>query len=162
MSSKSRFSRRLAVVAVILIAVVLLVWGTRRPNPLPVVLAEVDLGRVERTVANTRAGTVNACRRAKLAPPAGGQIVALPVHEGDRVRSGQVLLELWNQDSAAQARVAEEQSRGAVLRAEEACGHADIAKRDADRAGKLHRDGLLPFDQLDRATSAANTLRAAC
>src|SRR5712692_11606210 len=126
MSSKSRFSRRLAVVAVILIAVVLLVWGTRRPNPLPVVLAEVDLGRVERTVANTRAGTVQACRRAKLAPPSGGQIVSLPVREGDRVRAGQVLLELWSQNGVAQARVAQEQAHSATLHAQEACLNAEV------------------------------------
>jgi HlyD family secretion protein len=162
MSSIGRLPRRILVIAVILIAVGVLVWRSRRSNPVPVVLTEVDLGRVERTVANTRAGTVNACRRAKLAPPAGGQIVGLPVREGDRVHGGQVLLELWNQDSAAQARVADEQLHSAVLRAEEACGHAEIAQRDAERASRLHRDGLLPFDQLDRATSTAKTLRSAC
>lgn len=157
-----RLVSRLLVAAIILAVVALLVWRATRPQPVPVVVAEVDRGRVERTVANTRAGTVNACRRAKLAPPAGGQIVSLPVREGDRVRAGQVLLELWNQDAAAQARVAEEQSRSAALRAEEACGHADVAERDAERARKLHRDGLLPDDQFDRAASTAKTLRAAC
>ena len=162
MSSIGRLQRRVVLITIVLIAAGVLVWRSRRSNPVAVVLAEVDQGRVERSVANTRAGTVNACRRARLAPPAGGQIVALPVREGDRVHAGQVLLELWNQDSAAQARVAEEQSRSAVLRAEEACGHADIAQRDAERATKLHRDGLLPDDQLDRAMSTAKTLRAAC
>jgi HlyD family secretion protein len=117
---------------------------------------------VERSVANTRAGTVSACRRAKLAPPAGGQIVSLPVREGDRVRAGQVLLELWNEVSLAQARVSEEQVRSATLRAQEACLRADVAEREAERARRLHRDGLLPDDQLDRATSTAKTLRAAC
>jgi len=138
------------------------VWRSTRPDPIPVVLGEVDRGRVERSVANTRAGTVKSCRRAKLATPAGGQIAALPVKEGDRVRAGQVLLELWNEDTAAQARVAEEQSRSAVLHAEEACVRADTAEREAERARKLHRDGLLPEDQLDRATSTAKTLRAGC
>ena len=78
------------------------------------------------------------------------------------MRAGQVLLELWNEDTAAQARVAEEQSRSAVLHAEEACVRADTAEREAERARKLHRDGLLPEDQLDRATSTAKTLRAGC
>src|SRR5207302_6015356 len=159
MSSIGRLQRSVVLITIVLIAAGVLVWRSRRAIPVAVVLAEVDQGRVERSVANTRAGTVNACRRARLAPPAGGQIVALPVREGDRVHAGQVLLELWNQDSAAQARVAEEQSRSAVLRAEEACGQADIAKRDADRASQLHRGGLLPDDQLDRAMSTAKTLR---
>lgn len=137
-------------------------WRGTRPDPIPVVLGEVDRGRVERSVANTRAGTVKSCRRAKLAPPAGGQIAALPVKEGDRVRAGQVLLELWNEDTAAQTRVAEEQARSAVLRAEEACVRAETAERDAQRARKLHGDGVLPEDQLDRAQSNAKTLRSAC
>jgi HlyD family secretion protein len=148
----------LAVVSLLALAV----WWSTRPDPIAVVLDEVDRGRVERSVANTRAGTVNACRRAKLAPQAGGQIAALPVREGDRVRAGQVLLELWSEDSAAQTRMTEEQARSAELRAEEVCESAGVAARDADRARKLHRDGLLPFDQLDRAESSAKTLRSAC
>src|SRR5688572_16517326 len=154
--------RRL-LIAVALVAVLsLVVWQFTRLDPIPVRVATIDSGRVERTVANTRAGTVNACRRARLAPPSGGAIAALPVREGDRVRAGAVLLELWNDDTAAQARGAEDQSRSAVLRAEEVCVNAGTAAREAERARKLHRDGLLPDEQLDRAVSAEKTLRAAC
>src|SRR5258708_39218423 len=105
---------------------------------------------------------VSACRGATLARPLGGQIVALPVREGNRVREGQLLLELWSQEGVAQAHVAEEQAHSVGLHAQEACLNAEVAERDADRARKLHRDGLLPDDQLDRAVSTAKTLRAAC
>ena len=37
-------------------------------EPVAVRLAAVERGRVEATVANTRAGTVKACRRSKLSP----------------------------------------------------------------------------------------------
>ena len=47
-----------------------------RPKPVAVVLQAVDRGKVESIVANTRAGTVKACRRALLAPPTGGD----PLH----------------------------------------------------------------------------------
>ena len=154
--------RRLLLLAVLVAVAALLLWRFTRVERIPVLLGTVDRGLVEQSVANTRAGTVNACRRAKLAPPAGGQIAALRVHEGDRVKAGQVLLELWNEDSAAQMRVAQEQARSASLRADEACGRADVAERDAERARKLNRDGLLPDDQLDRAASNAKTLRSAC
>src|SRR5687768_12268138 len=97
--------RRLIITLAVVAALTLVVWRATRADPLPVRTATIDRGRVERTVANTRAGTVNACRRARLAPPTGGAIAALPVREGDRVRAGQILLELWNEDSAAQARV---------------------------------------------------------
>ncbi len=160
--SGSLWPRRLLVIAAIAALAGFALWRFTRPQPVAVALCEVDRGRVERSVANTRAGTVKACRRAKLAPPAGGQIVALPVHEGDRVRAGQVLLELWSEDTAAQARVAEEQARSAKMRAEEACGSAGIAEREAERARGLHGDGLIPDEQFDRALTTAKTQRSAC
>lgn len=153
---------RLLIIAAVIAAIVFAFYRSSRPRPVAVVFGVVDRGRVERTVANTRAGTVNACRRAKLAPPSGGQIVSLPVREGDRVRAGALLLELWSQNGVAQARAAQEQARGAALHAQEACLNADIAEREAERARKLHRDGLMPDDQLDRVISNAKTLRAAC
>jgi len=154
--------RRLLIVVAVVAIVALIVWRATRPDPVPVRTGKIDRGRVERTISNTRAGTVAACRRARLAPPTGGAIAALPVREGDRVRAGQVLLELWNEESASQARMAEEQLRSVVLRAEEVCVNTETAAREAERARKLHRDGLLPDDQLDRTLSSATTLRAAC
>jgi HlyD family secretion protein len=55
-------------------------------------LRPVALGRIEASVANTRAGTVNACRRAHITPSARGQVTHLLVHKGDRVITGQLLL----------------------------------------------------------------------
>ena len=71
-----------------LLAIALLatwVWWANRAKPVEVTVAVVEKGTVEKTVANTRAGTVQACRRAKLSPSAGGQIAALPVTEGQAV-----------------------------------------------------------------------------
>lgn len=155
-------TRRLLVLLALAAATGLIVWRYTRPHPVPVVLGTVDRGRVERSIANTRAGTVKACRRARLAPAAGGQIASLRVHEGDRVAEGQVLLELWNGDSMAQARAAGEQSRTATLRAEQACLGAATAEREAERARKLHDRGLLADDQLDRANSLSKSERTAC
>ena len=108
------FSARFLIVAAIVAAVALGAWRSSRPKTVPVVFGVVDRGRVERTVANTRAGTVQACRRARLAPPMGGQIVALPVREGTRVHAGDVLLELWSQNGVAQQRQKRISSIGGV------------------------------------------------
>ena len=77
---------------------VIAVWYFTRPKPIGVELAKVERGTVEATVSNTRAGTVKACRRAKLSAPAGGQISRLLVRKGQRVKANQVLLELWDKD----------------------------------------------------------------
>ncbi|MGR9054274.1 MAG: efflux RND transporter periplasmic adaptor subunit, partial [Gammaproteobacteria bacterium] len=74
--------------------------GSRRP--VAVQAYTVAAGEVRATVSNTRVGTVKACRRAYLAPAAGGQVAALHVKEGDRVKKNQILLEVWNRDLKAQ------------------------------------------------------------
>jgi len=47
-------------------------WFATRSKPIEVELATIARGTVESTVVNTRAGTIKACRRAKLAPASGG------------------------------------------------------------------------------------------
>jgi len=133
-----------------------------RPAPIPVALAEVQRGTVERTVANTRAATVTACRRAKLAPPTGGQIARLLVREGDRVRQGEVLLELWSEDLRAQVRLAQDQLNATRARADQACLTAEQAQRDADRARQLREERFISQEALERASSQARTQAAAC
>jgi HlyD family secretion protein len=113
-------------------------------------------------VANTRAGTVTACRRAKLAPRSGGQIARLNVKEGDRVRAGQILLELWNEDIAAQLKVAQSQLESARQRAAEACLTADLGEREAERSRQLRDKGFISEERLDRAVAEAEARRAAC
>lgn len=78
-----------------------------RPEPVVVSIVSVELGTVEQTVANTRAGTVKACQRSRLSLPIGGQIAQLFVKEGDHVEAGQLLMSLWNEDRAAQVAVSQ-------------------------------------------------------
>jgi HlyD family secretion protein len=137
-------------------------WYLSRPKPVSVLLAAVDRGLVERSVANTRAATVTACRRAKLAPLSGGQIAKLRVREGDRVKQGQVLLELWNENLVAQERLVQEQFKAARLRAEEACLAADLARRDAERARQLKDQGFISIERVDRLESEAQARAVGC
>jgi multidrug efflux pump subunit AcrA (membrane-fusion protein) len=76
-----------------------------------VVLKTVERGKVESTVVNTRAGTVEACLRTRLSTIMGGRIEYLGVKEGDKVKKGQLLLKLWNDDQKAQQGLAEAQRR---------------------------------------------------
>lgn len=154
--------RRWALVLLLAGIVAVAVWYFTRPKPVEVTLAKVDRGLVERTVANTRAATVTACRRAKLAPQAGGQIARLLVREGDRVKKNQVLLELWSEDLRAQVRLAEDQLAAARARADQACLSAELAQREADRAQQLRDERFISADALDKAVSQARAQRAAC
>ena len=150
------------IVLVILLGLAGVVFNALRPRPVSVIVAEVAQGIVRETVANTRAGTVKACRRAKLAPPVGGQIAALPVTEGDRVEQGQLLLRLWNDDLEAQLRLAQRDVEAAGARAEETCAEADVAGRESKRVSKLRERGLSSEEDADVASGHARASAAAC
>lgn len=137
-------------------------WHWNQAQPMEVRVAEVGTGLVEKRIANTRAGTIKACRRAKLAPSVGGQIAALPVREGQRVEPGALLLELWNQDLLAQVTLAEREADAGQARAEAACQQAAQARREADRQTRLQSKGGASEDTLDRAITEAHTRQSEC
>ncbi len=153
---------RLVVVVLIATALAYAGWHFTRPKPPEVELATIGRGVVESTVVNTRAGTIKACRRAKLAPAAGGQIVKLWVKEGDRVKAGQPLLELWNRDLAAQREVTTRQLATSEERRREACIMADNAKRDADRSQQLADKGFVSPQSVEDARAQARSRQANC
>jgi HlyD family secretion protein len=111
-------------------------WFTR-PKPIPVVLKEVTEGKVEATLANTRAGTIEACQRTKLSTIIGGRIEYLGVKEGDKVKKGQLLLKLWNDDQQAQAALAQAQMCWPANVVEEVCIAAVNAEKEAKRQAEL-------------------------
>jgi HlyD family secretion protein len=129
--------KRIAIIAALAVAVLAAVWFFSRPEPVAVTLVTAERGPVAATVANTRAGTVDACRRAGLSPALGGQIASLPVKDGERVEAGTLLLELWNTDLKAELTLSERDARASRSRAREACIVADVAKRDAERSARL-------------------------
>ena len=154
--------KRIAFIAALVVAVLAAVWFFSRPKPVAVALVTAERGPVAATISNTRAGTVDACRRAGLSPALGGQIASLPVKDGDRVEAGDLLLELWNADIKAELTLAERDARASRSRAREACIVADVAKRDAERLTKLRTDRLASEEAADQAEGRAQSTAAAC
>jgi HlyD family secretion protein len=150
----------LALIVVALLAAA--AWYLTRPKPVAIAVALADVGRVENTVANTRAGSVMPCRRAKLAPPTGGRIERLNVTEGDRVRPGQVLLTLWNDDLTARERLSREQLQTAKAHVREVCELARASARDARRARDLRARNFVSQEAVERADADASAKQASC
>lgn len=153
---------RWTLAVVIVAGIGCIVWQKTRPKPIAVIVRPVAKGVVEKTVANTRAGTVNACRRAKLSPSIGGQIASLPIHEGDMVKAGALLLEIWNEDLKAQLELAEREVAVAEAQAHAACLSAEEANRQSARAEQLFRSKVGSVEQTDRAVTQARSLQAQC
>ena len=154
--------RRIAIIVVILLLIGGGLFFATRPKPIPVVLKDIGEGRVEATLANTRAGTVDACQRTKLSTIMGGRIEVLAVKEGDRVKKGQLLLKLWNDDQQAQATLAQAQVALSAKRGEEACIAATNAENEARRQADLRAKGFVSISKEESARTEAQVRRAAC
>ena len=155
-------STRLISILLIAILTAGLFWYLNRPKPIDVVTQAAEMGEVEQTVANTRAGTVKACRRAKLSPGTGGQISALGVREGDRVKAGALLLQLWNRDLLAEIEWNKAEANAAIASARAACLQADVARREADRLVKLRQSGAISEEAVDKAVTESKAGEADC
>jgi HlyD family secretion protein len=122
----------------------------------------------------TASGEIVASRYADIGSSAMGKIVSLPVKEGDRVATGQVLARIdavqaesdasgagaQVQALEAEARAAAEQIRtaGAELNAAEA--RARDADQQLTRKRGLSETGLLPSQELETAQAAADSAAA--
>jgi HlyD family secretion protein len=157
-----RLWSRLAIAAALVALGVLLKLTVFAPKPVPVRTVVAEKGRVEETVTNSRAGTVKARRRAKLAPETGGRVVSLPHRRGARVRRGEVLLRIADSLQQAQLNVAEGDLATAKAQRDQACFNAERADRERERTDRLARQGIVSTDILDAATTQAQAAEAAC
>ena len=148
----------LALVAIFAVIIYLL----SRPELPNVNLVKVSTGVVEKTVSNTRAGTVKACKRSKMSLPIGGQIAELHVHEGEQVKRGQLLMSLWNLDRTAHLEQARAVARSAEKQRQSVCIAAASDRREADRLTSLLEKKLVSSEQADRAVAVSESSAAAC
>lgn len=154
--------RRVLIALAIVAVLATVFWWIGRPKPVVVVVKEIDLGKVESSIANTRAGTIEACQRTKLSTILGGRIEVLAVKEGDRVKKGQLLMKLWNDDQQAQSALAMTQVTTARQRVNEACAQATNAEREAERQTSLRERGFVSTSREESARTEAQAKRAGC
>lgn len=139
-----------------------LVWWLNRPDPIAVDTIRVERGTVERSVANTRVGTVEACQRGKLSLPIGGQIESIYVEEGDRVEAGAPLISLWNADREAQVELAEAQLLAAARDEDSLCVAAASEEREAERLERLSTQDLVSSEAAEQRRSRADSSQLNC
>ncbi len=154
--------RRILIILVLIAGVGVAFWWFSRPQPITVALVEVMRGKVESSVANTRAGSVEACLRTRLSPISGGRIAYLGIKKGDHVKKGQVLLQLWNDDQQAQSNLAQTQVVSSQKRIAEVCAIADNVEREAGRMAELRAKGFISKSGEEKARYEAQSRRAAC
>jgi len=162
MAKFPKYALRLTIVAGIIVLGAMLARHFMKSEPIAVVLVPVERGEVQALVSNTRAGTVKACRRARLSPATGGQVARLSVREGDQVQRDQILMIIWNEDLEARVQLAASEELAASARVQEACLNAEVAKREAERQQRLGSRKLVSEEIVDRATTEAKAREAGC
>jgi len=154
--------REIALAALAALVVLEAFWLAVRPDPVEVSAVKAERGRVESTILNTRAGSIEACQRTKLSTIVGGRIEYLGVKEGDRVQSGQVLMRLWQDDLYASHAVAEAQLASARQRRVEACALASQAEKEAKRQEELVKSKFVSSNAAEKSRAEAVSRAAAC
>jgi HlyD family secretion protein len=158
----NRWIKRLAVVAAIVALGVLVKVTLFRPKPVPVTVFRAARGRVEQTVANSKAGTVTARRRAKISQMIGGQVSFLGARKGVSVKAGDILLRINDKDLRANLDLARGEQRTAEATIREACETAAQAERDLRRSDRLKGENIISDDVLDRLRSLRDASNSRC
>jgi HlyD family secretion protein len=161
-ASARRWLRRIAVVAVLVVLGLAARYTLLRTDPVPVTVFRVARGAVEQTVTNSKSGTVRSRHRASLGPELGGRVAELPVREGDRVRRGDLLLRLADEDLRAQVEVRESAVVTARASRGESCTSADNAAREYARQVALARDEIVPEQTVEQYRTRRDATAAAC
>ena len=135
----------------------LTVW---RDQPVPVTVHRVELGRVEDSVVNSRAGTVQSRLRSKMSPGIPGLVVEILARKGARVRRGDVLLRLNDHEHKAQVQVALRALDAAGALAEQARLEAENAARQWKRAQDLSKNNVVSETAFELDRTRALTTQA--
>ena len=151
----------LLILSVLVGVVVLLRLTILRPKLVPVTVRSVELGRVEDTVVNSRAGTVQSRRRSEMSPGIPGLVVAIPARKGTHVKKGDVLLRLNDDEYKAQVELAQRSLDAARAVAEQAQLEAALADRQWKRTQELSHDHVVSETAIDMDRTAAQTTRVA-
>jgi HlyD family secretion protein len=142
----------------VLVALALVVWASLRdsgPSGIEVEVQAAELRTVSSRVKAT--GEITPEKRVQISAKVVGEIINLPVVEGQEVQSGQLLLEI-ERDLYEAAR---NQARAAVRQAEVSVRRQEVqladARRNMRRTKELIADGLVSQEALDAAQLALDT-----
>ena len=164
--SKMSKTKRLFRFVIVIIILVLIGYALRmtvfQQEAVGVTVFRVSAGKVEETITNSKAGTIQTRTRAALSPEISGRVVELNCREGDQVTQSAILIRLNDEDYQAQVTL-QERSLDAVTAAHnEACIAAEQAERDHERYLRLSREQIVSEELLEQAASRRDSTASAC
>ncbi len=152
----------IAVVLVLVLSGFVLRYTVFAPDPVEVRIGPVERGVVESTVTNSKAGTVEARRRSRIAAEIGGRVIEITHREGALVVAGDPLVRLSNVSQLAQLDLAKQGVAVGRSRLEDACLLRDRARRELKRTQQLAENYVASEDRLDALQYSYDSARVAC
>ena len=131
-------------------------------DPIEVRVRPVERGVVESTVTNSKAGTVEARRRSRIAAEIGGRVIEITHREGARVVAGDPLVRLSEVSHSAQLDLANQGVAVGRSHLEDACLLRDRASRELKRTQRLADNNVASEDRLDALQYSFDSARVAC
>ncbi len=150
----------------VLIVVAAAAWFLRAKfltgDPVAVRTTRLERGAVEETVTNSKAGTVEARRRAKLSPGTSGIVAAVKIERGQKVSAGEPLVLLADDAQRAQHALAARALDVAEASSKKSCIAAGRAEQELKRNQELGTKGIVSADSIDALISARSLALADC
>lgn len=142
----------IGILLVVGVAIVAVAVNKKREQPIPITTDKAFRKTITQLVTAT--GKIQPEIEVKISPEVSGEIIEMPVKEGQIVRKGQLLLRI--KPDAYRSQVEEQQAALSSARATSLTQKAQLAKAEADyeRAKNLFASKLLP--ESDRKTAQTN------
>ncbi|MDP3829855.1 MAG: efflux RND transporter periplasmic adaptor subunit [Ignavibacteriaceae bacterium] len=142
----------------LVVVVLLVIFQGNKEEIIPVVIEKVQKRTVTQTVTAT--GKINPEFQVKITPEVTGEIVFLPVKEGDRVKKGDVLIKI-----KADAYLAQKQRADANLQSSKAGlaqrkAELDKVSSDYKRVKELHAKNLVSDSEIEASKSQYLSVQA--
>ena len=161
MAARSR--KKLYIFAGIALVVVVLIGGmvAQKKREKPILVTTDKAFRTNITQLVTATGKIQPEVEVKIAPEVSGEIVEMPVKEGQVVRRGQLLMRI--KPDAYRAQVEAQQAALNSARSASVRNRAELAKADIDykRVQKLRDGGLVSESEWNNAKTAYDSAKAA-
>lgn len=145
----------------VVIAIAVAAMASKRNGEKPIAVTTDKAFRTNITEMVTATGKIQPEVEIKIAPEVSGEIVELPVKEGQLVQRGQLLLRI--KPDSYRAQVESQQAALNSARAASVRNRAEVAKAEADyrRAQQLYSGGLTSDSDRNNAKTAYDSARAA-
>ncbi|HUP63074.1 MAG TPA: efflux RND transporter periplasmic adaptor subunit [Thermoanaerobaculia bacterium] len=149
----------LGIVLLLAVAVGASVASKKREKPILVTTDQAFRKTITQVVTAT--GKIQPENEVKIAPEVSGEIIEIPVKEGEVVRRGQLLLRI--KPDSYRAQVESQQAALSAARSDAVRNRAQVSKAESDyrRARKLFEDGLLSDAERNNAQTSYDVARAA-